>query len=623
MNTRAKAESVSQTTAMLDPILWKNLQTAENTPIFCQSWLQLQSALIYGVISGIVLWKDTPETPYAPVAFYPYKIEDYRRYKKTAETVIREKKGVVIRSTGEGSPDDPANFQLGYPVLADGEVNAIALVEISPRDNLSLQMDMRTLQWGVVWLENYVRKTRFNLQAASDSHLQGALGLAAQALQQNTFKTAATVTATELADYFNCHRVSIGFQKRKRSKLVSISHSAFFGKQMNLVRRLEAAMDESIDQKSAIWLPEPTLDLNRVTRVHEDLMKAENSGAVCTVPMLDASENAYGAVTFERYENQPFDADAVAACDSVVALIGPILREKQKNDQWLIVKIFHTIEDHCRKFIGPGHLSLKLGGVVALMLVLFFSFAKGDYRVTAKTELEGEIQRAVVSPFNGYIEKAEFRAGDLVKAGQALCILDDKDLRLERLDAVSRREQYVREMRKAMADNERAQVNILQQQIAQADARVELLGGQLERAAIKAPFDGLVVTGDLSQTLGAPVEKGEVLFEIAPLDAYRVILEVEEADIRALKAGQSGSLILTSLPYRKFEIRVEKITPVTAAKEGRSFFTVEASLKDVSEELRPGMEGYSKIFIDRRRLVWIWTHDMIQWFRLKLWYLLP
>ena len=61
----------------------------------------------------------------------------------------------------------------------------------------------------------------------------------------------------------------------------------------------------------------------------------------------------------------------------------------------------------------------------------------------------------------------------------------------------------------------------------QIDAQLELIDAQLARMRLTAPFSGVVVSGDLSQSLGSPVEHGQVLFEVAPLDAYRVILEVE------------------------------------------------------------------------------------------------
>jgi hypothetical protein len=39
--------------------------------------------------------------------------------------------------------------------------------------------------------------------------------------------------------------------------------------------------------------------------------------------------------------------------------------------------------------------------------------------------------------------------------------------------------------------------------------------------------------------------------------------------------------------------------------------------------LRPGMEGIGKITIDRRMLIWVWTHEMIDWLRLQLWRWMP
>jgi hypothetical protein len=35
------------------------------------------------------------------------------------------------------------------------------------------------------------------------------------------------------------------------------------------------------------------------------------------------------------------------------------------------------------------------------------------------------------------------------------------------------------------------------------------------------------------------------------------------------------------------------------------------------------MEGVGKIYIAERRLIWIWTREMMNWFRLKLWAWMP
>jgi multidrug resistance efflux pump len=136
-------------------------------------------------------------------------------------------------------------------------------------------------------------------------------------------------------------------------------------------------------------------------------------------------------------------------------------------------------------------------------------------------------------------------------------------LRLELLKWSSQRSQRRREQSEALAARDRAQAGILAAQIEQAEAQVKLLEEQLIRTVVTAPFDGVVVSGDLSQSLGAPVERGEVLFEVAPLNSYRVILEVDERDIGEVLLDHSGMLALTGMPGDAIEIHIDKITPIS------------------------------------------------------------
>ncbi len=142
----------------------------------------------------------------------------------------------------------------------------------------------------------------------------------------------------------------------------------------------------------------------------------------------------------------------------------------------------------------------------------------------------------------------------------------------------------------------------------------------MSRAELKAPFDGIVVSGDFSQSLGAPLERGQVLFEVATLDAYRVVLQVDERNIADVKPGQSGELVLSSLPGERYPFSVSKVTPVNMAREGRNLFRVEAQLDSrTGHRFRPGMQGIAKIDVDKRRLISIWTHELANWIRIKLW----
>jgi multidrug resistance efflux pump len=275
------------------------------------------------------------------------------------------------------------------------------------------------------------------------------------------------------------------------------------------------------------------------------------------------------------------------------------------------------------KIIGPRHLALKFSLAAAAGVIAFLALATGEYRVAATATLEPVVRRAVVAPFAGYIAEAPARAGDLVRREQVLATLDDRELRLQRLKWATQLEQLAKQAQQAQAQRNAAQVVILAAQMDQARAEVALLEDQMTRSRLRAAIDGIVVSGDLSQSLRAPVERGQVLFEVAPLEGFRVVLQVDERAIADVQIGQPGTLVLSGTPYEALPFRVAKITPVSTAREGRNYFRVEADLTGAPERLRPGLEGVGKIGIDRRHLVWIWTHDVVDWVRLALWTWLP
>src|SRR5437899_672332 len=169
-----------------------------------------------------------------------------------------------------------------------------------------------------------------------------------------------------------------------------------------------------------------------------------------------------------------------------------------------------------------------------------------------------------------------------------MATLDDRELRLNRLKWLSQQEQLVRQYHQAMANRNWAAVVILTAQIDQAKSEVSLIDYQLAHTRLTAPFPGIVVTGDLSQSLAAPVERGQVLFELAPLDSYRVVLQMDERDIAYVRVGEHGSLVLTGMPSEFLPFVVDKITPVSTAREGHNYFRVEAKLDQHLERLRPG-----------------------------------
>lgn len=266
---------------------------------------------------------------------------------------------------------------------------------------------------------------------------------------------------------------------------------------------------------------------------------------------------------------------------------------------------------------------LSLVALGVLLTVLVMTFADGTYRVTASAKLEGKIQRAIVAPFDGYIAAVHARAGETVAAGDVIAELDTEELLSQRLRYVAEKEEYDHTYRKALSIRDKTQVHIAKARISQAEAQLNLLETKIQRAALVSTLDGVIITGDLSRSLGAPVKTGDLLFEVAPLEEYRLVILVDEKQVVDVTKGLKGKLTLKSLPGEQVPFVVHKVSPVFTEDEQGIAYRVEATLDKTRTELRPGMEGVAKIHIGQRGLAWIYLHELIDLIRLWAWRWLP
>ncbi len=580
-----------------------------------RAWLQRQCKATPGASRAVLFLGDPDRGPFAPQGVWPEGAKASPALSEGAEFAMSERRGLV-RKVESGEPG-PQRDVVALPFLVDGALWGAAALEVRHRPKNEQQAVLQLLGWGLQWLELVIRERT----SRREMPLVPVVETLAAALEHDRFQAAATAVATELATRFGLERVSIGFRQRGETRLRAISHSASFGKGSNLVRDLEAAMDEALDQGTSVAHPPPAEGEPLVSRAHQALA-ARGNGAVCTVLLTDGDE-AIGAVTLERGGEGALSRETIAVCEQAGSLLGPVLELRRREDRSILAKAGASARGELEKIVGPGHVGTKLVTATLAVVLLLLAFMKGEHRVTADATLEGTVQRVVAAAMDGFVLEAPVRAGDVVEQGQLMAALDDKDLQLEHARWVGQRQQTLREYREALAAHDRAQASILSAKVAQANAQIELLEEQIARAQLLAPFDGIVVEGDLSQSLGSPVERGEVLFEVAPLDAYRIVLEVDERDISDVEVGDKGQLALSSLPRERLPLVVERIEPVSNAEDGRNAFRVEASLEHPTDLLRPGMEGVAKVEVGRRRLLWIWTHKLVDGLRLRLWSWLP
>ncbi len=579
-----------------------------------ESWLALQCGMLAGATQAVVLCVDS-EGSYNEAARWPKNLATSAGLSNAAAASAGKPTCTVVRFNEAAAASDLKGIVITCPLSRDKEQFGIVAVQLSEADDAQGRACAKALLWGLAWLNLLVDAQ----PEKAESQLSTVIDMVASSLEHGTFEESSSAVVAELARRFTCERISLGFIRGGSAKVLAVSRNASADNRMALLRAIGAAMDESIDQDSTLVYPPSREHSSQIVAAHESLLTTYGGGSICTIPIAHDGR-LIAAMTLEHQAPDYFDAATIRSCEAVVSLVGPILAGKRQEERWIGPRLLGTSRGQLSKLTKSGHTSFKLGAIAAVCTILFLSLATGEYRISADATVESQTQRAVTAPFDGYVNESSVRPGDIVKAGMVLCQLEDRDLKLEQLKWSSEAAKLRKEYREALATHENSRVRILQAQLEQAAAQLELAEEQLARTQVAAPVDGMIVKGDLTQSLGAPVERGDVLFEVAPLDNYRVMLAVDEREVGRLAAGLSGRLALSSMPDNRLPIEIQRITPVSTPKDGKNYFAVQAKLSsELTQSLRPGMQGVGKISVGKRKLIWIWTHEMLDWVRLKSW----
>jgi len=616
-------QSSNETTPFVaaDDSHWVQFIEAKDMAGFASSWLALLCSSIDGVLGAMVLMGRGNEGPYSPVAIWPDPSRDLQYLVPSAEQALAGRKGVLTDAALEEATGQVSR-QIAYPLEVSGVLHGVTVLDLANRPAPQLQAVMRQLLWGGAWLEIHIRRTMEDEGRQTLERLATLTELTARSVQYEHFGQGAMALVNDLAARLPCERVTLGVVKGTSLQLIAVSNTSNFQERSNLAQATRAAMEEAVDQQSLVVWPQPPGESEvLISRMHDDFCKRYELASVCTVP-LPGKSIPFGALFCER-TTHPFDGETLELLKGVGYLLGPVLEAQWQQEHWIKTRMLGAPLRLLQRYAGPDGFVLKVVSGAVLLLVLLLALIRTDYRVDAKTVIEGSVQRTLAAPFDGFIASAESRPGDIVQLGQVLCTLDDRDLFLERKKWSTVGDQYTQKYRQSIAKHERAEARITDAQLKQAEAEGALLDEKLTRAKITAPFNGIIISGDLHQRQGSPVQQGEELFKIAPLDQYRVILQVDERDFAQVRIGQPGQVVLSSLPNDTFAFTVKRVTPVSLAEEGRNYFRVEAELDQASDLLRPGMEGVGKVVAGRRSLLWIWTHRVTEWMVLKLWQWAP
>jgi len=268
-----------------------------------------------------------------------------------------------------------------------------------------------------------------------------------------------------------------------------------------------------------------------------------------SLPLRRAGE-VVGVMTLEFAANQRIGPQAAQGLAVAADLLAPQLYDRYQNDRWLITKAGLSIRNQLEHVTGPRYMLAKVIIAISLATVIFVTFFKPMYHVSAPLVIAAPDKVQVSSPFEAVIREIghnatgdPLRPGDKVEKGQVLAVLDTHELNNRLAQAQADLEAARGEKNKALGDTTRiAEAKIAEQKMVGAQAQINLYRQQINESTVVAPFAGVIMKGDLTSHIGQKAQLGEELYEIQQSDKLRLEMTVAERDIhiREVVGGTVG-----------------------------------------------------------------------------------
>ncbi len=500
----------------------------------------------------------------------------------------------------------PEGYTLAVPVWREGRFAGWLLAQL-------VVAQARDLQAFVVLLQSFAGYVLYRAQRLAVAELHSVLERTGALLElfrrsgtELDFDQACRMALDALCADVGCTRACLGIRRRGAVRVIAISGTARVDPKSPTHEPLEAAMREAMSAARPLDFTAAT-PRSDATVAHELLQEQCGAARLLTLPL----PRNRGAVVLE-WSTAPDPAStpvAEAAAPFVPVLFELLDRARPNPALFAVQRVWRRASASRRRAV--------IAGAAALAVLLACPF---QYRIGADCRIAPTVKQVVAAPFDGQLRKSLVRPGDSVKEGDLLGELDNRELKLKEAELTAARERALKERDRAMTGTEKSEgADFAAAQVANFEAQsvgqeLELVRRKLDMLQVKAPLAGVVVSSDLRRSEGQPVPRGQVLWEIAPLDAVIVEIDVPDRDISHVQEGQPVSMRLEAFGGGHWESKLRRVHPQSEQRDGKNVFIAEADIAvDRVGELRPGMRGRATVVTARKPLIWIIGHRFWDW----------
>lgn len=186
--------------------------------------------------------------------------------------------------------------------------------------------------------------------------------------------------------------------------------------------------------------------------------------------------------------------------------------------------------------------------------------------------------------------------------------VEQEKIKLRHEQAEKKYQETLKKMESQNMSN-KADLNVLDEKKAKAEADYKMAKKSLEDMTLRAPKEGLVVLREIWKGTGmGKVQEGDQVWpgypilEIPDLSAMEIKMHLNEVDVSKVKAGQEALISIDAFPDKVFSGKVERVASMATKKDWdakiKTFETI-VSLNEMDPRMRPGMTCMVDIIIKK------------------------
>lgn len=426
----------------------------------------------------------------------------------------------------------------------------------------------------------------------------------------------------ELRNKLTCEQVALGLVEGRHVHPLSISGLDHIPPRSPGAEALRAAMEECLDARDTLkahkgekWGGD---GIEPVHRLHRQWRDAAAGDAVASIP-LRIGEEISAIISLRKRSDRGWSSEELEQIRARIEPFVPALRMLKTARRGLARHAWDVARTRARWLLAPGRPGRKIGFATLALLGAWFCFGTAPYALTVRGVVAPAVERHISAPFEAALAEAFVTGGDMVAAGDPLCRFDTRELNEQQDHLVAEVRVLERRQDQALAARSAVDVKLAEANLELARAKLAIVRGRIVRAILRAPFDGVVVWGDLRRHVGAVIAEGTPLFVVAPRHGWRVELSVPEGGADEFPLPTTGSFAAFSRPEELRSLEITRVLPTAEARHHGNVFVAEARMVDGGDWLRPGMEGIVRVHAGSRRVWWVALHGAIDWMRLHLW----